>query len=327
MLRWLHFLPAFFLAGWTLSCPAETVRPAKLLGAWWLEGSAGLDISGLSFCNGQLLAISDKRDDRVYRVRLPDSEEVRVASLDLFREFPAPEAPDGGGLVNRLAALVRPDAQMDFEGITCDGSTPYLVSERHERIARLSGEGDRAEAEWLPLRWREMAVQQGYLTIFNAGSEGIVFSGSPAAPVFWVALERKPRGLLRIAMASEDGTGAKEVQLLQLPLVSGLDFRGRPEDLTGLDVFEGGLYTLERNAFAVCRRSLESLEAQWCIDYGDVEEAPQFVYADTHFGKGEGLAVNERGIFVVLDNNNVARAADPSDQRALLMHLAHPDRP
>ncbi|PCO07078.1 hypothetical protein AWR36_001215 [Microbulbifer flavimaris] len=314
--------------GWSLVCTAETVRTAKLLGAWWLEGSAGLDISGLSFCDGELLAVSDKRDDRLYRIRLPNRPDVRTAALDIRSQFQSPEAPDHESLVNRLAALVRPGAQMDFEGVTCDADHRFVVSERHDRIARISASetGD-VQLNWLPFRWREAARFQGYLQVFNAGSEGITRSGTAERPEFWIALERQPRGLLRLKGATEQAGQGADLEFRQLPPVAGLDFYGRAEDVTGLDIFRGGLYTLERNAFAVCRRSLQTLEASWCIDYRAVEEAPIFVYADTRFGKAEGLAVSENGIYVVLDNNNVARAADPSDQRALLMHLAHPDHP
>ncbi|WP_237065593.1 esterase-like activity of phytase family protein [Microbulbifer guangxiensis] len=329
--RFPQFLFAAIVAGWASASPAQVVHRAELLGAWWLAYSAGLDISGLSECGGQLLAVSDKRDDRIYEIRLPAVAQARVAGLSVHWQFEAPRAPAGGDLISQLAALVRPDTQMDFEGLTCDGEFTYLVSERHDRITRLKGTAGEVELEWLPLRWREVAQSQDYLQVFNAGSEGIAHSGGVATSVFWVALERQPRGLLRIAThgvgegAGEAATAA--LQLLKLPPVGGLDFRGRAEDLTGLDFYEGGLYTLERNASAVCRRSPENLEAGWCIDFHAIEHAPEFVYADTRFGKAEGLAVTAKGIFVVLDNNNVARAADVTDKRALLMLLAHPDRP
>ena len=70
---------------------------------------------------------------------------------------------------------------------------------------------------------------------------------------------------------------------------------------------------------------MQSLRAEWCIHYRDVEEGPEYVYQETRFGKGEGLAISEQGIFVVLDNNGVARAADPADRRGLLMRLAFPE--
>ena len=161
-----------------------------------------------------------------------------------------------------------------------------------------------------------VARAQGFLQLANAESEGLV----KIAGDFWVALERDPRGLLKLAAGDDIGE-----RFYQVPPVQGLDFRGRSEDLTALAYYDGGMFTLERNAFAVCRRTIETLEAEWCIQYREIEERDEFVYRDTRFGKGEGLAVNSDGIFVVLDNNGVTRAAAPDDRRGLLIQLAFPD--
>ncbi|WP_250463002.1 esterase-like activity of phytase family protein [Microbulbifer litoralis] len=296
-----------------LSSPlsATPVSEAKLLSARWLDNSAGLDISGLSFCDGKLLAVSDKDSGNLYQVDVAD----RGVSLVPDRALAGLAAPGGesAGLLASLIDLTRPDTAMDFEGVSCDGESVYLLSERHHRIANLDNRGT---AEWLPQRWAEAARERGYLQKFNAAGEGLAKVGGD----FWIALEREPRGLLHLKANASPA-------LLEIPPVAGLDFRGRNEDITGLAFYHEALFTLERNAFAVCRRSLEDLRAEWCIDYGAIEEAPEFVYRETEYGKGEGLAVDDSGIYVVLDNNNVARVADPGDRRALLLHLQFPEAP
>ncbi|WP_237058767.1 esterase-like activity of phytase family protein [Microbulbifer sediminum] len=318
---------------------AQPVMPAELQGSWWLDGSAGLDISGLSFCDGELLAVSDKDSGSIYRIHTDnagnqrggrgdrekgetarglsasgsgwDSGVVAVAALEIHRPIAGLEIPDGDweGWKTALLNLVQPGVAADFEGISCSGGDIYLVSERHHRVAQLSRTG---EVHWLPYLWAEGARERGLMLQFNGASEGLVRDGS----VTWVALERDSRGLVRLS--------AEGVEYFRLPPVAGLDFRGRSEDLTGLAIYEGALYTLERNAFAVCRRSLPGLRAQWCIDYRAVEEGPGYKYQETYYGKAEGLAVNDDGIFVVLDNNNVGRAVAPDDRRGLLLHFAHP---
>lgn len=298
----------------------EAVRPAELLASYWLDGSAGLDISGLSFCGGELLAVSDKNSVDIYVVQLDkNSDRATLVPRTMFATLETPAEGDGGlegleGLKARLLSAVQSGTAADFEGITCNDDGIFTVSERHHRIAISQPSG---KSSWLPLHWADAARERGYMEHFNGASEGLVLAGED----FWVALERSRRGLVRFAR----GTG--DAELLDIPAADGLDFRGRPEDLTGLAYYDGALYTLERNAFAVCRRSLQDLRAEWCINYRAIEEAPQFVYLKTFFGKGEGLAVDPSGIFVVLDNNNVARAADPQDRRGLLLHLAHPSFP
>lgn len=292
------------------------VMHAKLLDAWWIDGSEGLDISGLSFCRGELLAVADKSSEQIYRLA-PEAGGSTVA-LQPHAEFSRPPLPEDQPVSLKVRALhmASTPLSMDFEGITCDSSGTYLLSERHNRIALMDTANRRAQ--WLPARWVESAKSRGYLQLFNAESEGLVKAGDD----FWVALERQPRGLLKLKPGDTEGE-----DFYPLPAVPGLDFRGRSEDLTALAYYDGALFTLERNAFAVCRRNLQDLRAEWCIHYRDVEEGPDYVYRETRFGKGEGLALNEQGIFVVLDNNGVARVADAEDNRGLLMRLAFPALP
>jgi len=286
------------------------VSPAKLQASYWVDDSEGLDISGLSFCADNLLAISDKNSAEVYMLKFQGGDAHLASHLQLTG-LEIPEHDEPGNLWVALKELFRSANELDFEGVSCDEDAIYLVSEHYNRIAVVDGQGD---AAWQEHRWSPIARSQGYLQKTNAASEGLVKAGDN----FWVALEREPRGLLKL---SPNG----EVKVFTLPKVAGLDFAGRSEDLTGLDYYDGALFTLERNAHAVCRRILPSLEAEWCLNYRALEESPERVYEETRYGKGEGLAVNGRGVFVVLDNNNVGRAMVPDDRRALLLHLAFPD--
>lgn len=290
------------------------VARAQLLNAWWIDGSEGLDISGLSFCSGELLAVADKSSERIYRLA-PEPGRPRVR-LDRKVDFSRPPLPEDQPVTLKARTLhyASKPLSMDFEGITCDDAGIYLLSERHNRIALLE-ESD-LSGRWLPVRWSESAHAHGFLQLANAESEGLV----KIAGDFWVALERDPRGLLKLAAGDDIGE-----RFYQVPPVHGLDFRGRSEDLTALAYYDGAMFTLERNAFAVCRRTIETLEAEWCVHYREIEEGDEFVYRDTRFGKGEGLAVNSDGIFVVLDNNGVTRSAAPDDSRGLLIQLAFPD--
>lgn len=298
------------VAGGGYSAP---VVPATLRQAWWIDGSQGLDISGLAFCNGRLLAVADKASDRFFSLA-PRRDSASVTLVQEAGFVPPGLPPDQPvSLKARAIHYASVDLSMDFEGITCGRGQLYLLSERHNRLARFDGEGRRAR--WTGQKWSQSARAAGYLQKFNAESEGLAKVGDD----FWIALERNPRGLLRLKPGDEVG-----VDFYQIPPVRGLDFRGRSEDIAGLDYYGGYLYTLERNAFAVCQRAVDTLQANWCVTYREVEESPEYVYRETRFGKGEGVAVSERGIFVVLDNNGVGRAEVPEDNRGLLIQLSFP---
>ncbi|MCO1333902.1 esterase-like activity of phytase family protein [Microbulbifer sp. OS29] len=287
---------------------AVELAPAKLMASYWVDHSEGLDISGLSFCNNQLLAVSDKNSEEIYLLKL-DSDKAELVPYLQLADLGAPEQnPDSWWLA--IVEWFRPDDALDFEGITCAGGSIYVVSEHYNRIIRI---GQGGKAEWHQYLWSPAAKLQGYLQKPNASSEGLVAAGDE----FWVAMEREPRGLLRLSAAGE-------AEVFPVPLVGGLDFRRDSKDVAGLDYHDGALFTLERNASAVCRRTLPSLEAEWCLTYRAIEESPEYVYQETRYGKGEGLAVSDAGIFVVLDNNNVGRDQSPEDRRALLLHLAMP---
>ncbi|USD20324.1 hypothetical protein MJO52_14710 [Microbulbifer variabilis] len=289
---------------------AVEISPAKLQAGYWVDNSEGLDISGLSFCAGKLLAVSDKNSGEVYSLELSEGSADLVSFLRLSG-LGVPERDEPVNVWESFKAFFRPAEDLDFEGVSCDENQIFLVSEHYNRIAVVDPEGN---ARWQEHIWSGEAKSQGFLQKSNASSEGLVKAGD----TFWVAMEREPRGLLKL---DSDG----EASAFTLPQVEGLNFADRSEDLAGLDFFNGALYTLERNAHAVCRRVLPSLRAEWCLDYRSLEESPERVYEEAHYGKGEGLAVGEKGIFVVLDNNNVGRAQEPEDKRALLLHLAMPE--
>jgi len=294
----------------TIGLAAE-IRIAKKIAHYWIDGSAGSGISGLSFCKGNLLTISDKNSEVIYTIKLEDG----LAQLEPYLEISGLKAPKKDKPTNFwhfILDLSRPSAAMDFEGICCTDDAIYILSERYNRIAKVDMHG---KANWLESVWSFTAKARGYLQGFNLSSEGLAKVGDN----FWVALERDPRGLVKL-------TENEEAQIYSPPPVAGLDFHGKSEDFSALDYYDGALFTLERNAHAVCKRSVPSLKAEWCLDYRALEQSPELEYEGASAGgKGDGLAVGEEGIFILFDNNNISRSAVPQDRRALLLQLAVPE--
>ena len=110
------------------------------------------------------------------------------------------------------------------------------------------------------------------------------------------------------------------VTLLPMPNNLGLDFAGRAADVAGLDFYGESLYTLERNAAAVCQRDPNTLLTQQCISYRAAED--QIGYADTRYRKAEGLLVEPSIITVIFDNNNDTVGAT-DDRRGRLLQIPH----
>ncbi len=178
-------------AAWAQEAPPT--RELELLSEHPVEGMAAGNLSGLAWCGDALWAVSDREDDRLYRLDASDS--VWQGEAEHFDVPPAPNTglPWGVRVRSAITGLVR-GGEMDFEGLSCDSlGNRYLASEAHAAVLRVSPAG---MAEWLPLP--EALVRQarasGMLLDFNAMFEGIAVD--PEANRLWLAAERERRGLL-----------------------------------------------------------------------------------------------------------------------------------
>ncbi|WP_444914331.1 hypothetical protein [Microbulbifer sp. TRSA007] len=291
---------------------AAEIIPAKKIAHYWVDDSAGLSISGLSFCDGKMVTVSDKQSREIYQIVLGD----RSATLEPYIKLAGLRVPKKDRPTNLwhfLLDLTRPAAAMDFEAITCADDKFYLLSERYNRIAEINMEG---KGHWLENMWSATAKAQGYMHGYNLSGVGLQKVGDD----FWMAIERDPRALVKLGPKGS-------VQIVTPPPVKGLDFRDESENMAGLYYYDGALWTLEPNAYAVCRRELPSLKAEWCLDYWEHENSSELGYEVSRTGgKGDGLAIGERGVFIVFDNDNISRIHDPQDRRALFLHLALPEK-
>ncbi|AXM96861.1 esterase-like activity of phytase family protein [Pseudomonas plecoglossicida] len=281
----------------------------KLASEHPIDGMRGGNLSGLAFCRGALWGVSDRDDDRVYRF---DQQNAVWRAQPLT--FTPPAVPDSGlpwGLRSRNWAVsyIR-GGELDYEGITCDqADNLYLVSEAHAAVLQLPVAG---EPDWLkidPAMIRQ-ARASGMLLHFNALFEGVAIN--PAGDRLWLAAERERRGLVAIErqhsvwncgrtciLLSEAGV---EMQPPQMP-----NARALSRDFADLAWFEGKLFTLERNAYRVCRRDADSGQVERCWSFAADTLVPERLY-DQPFGLAEALVIDAKGAWVGIDNNKGDRA-------------------
>lgn len=277
-----------------------------------LEGPENAQPSGLALRNDTLFSISDKHDTVIFRIELRDT----VAALIPAIIFRVPGADE--------------NSWFDYEGITCDpAGNFYLVSESQFRILRVSGDG--RTAEWITPELKSYGVEKGLFQVFNAYFEGIAWL---APNRFILAAERQPRGFVEVELwrkSSDErpvgenppGENPLRVNARQFNEVKFPFAEGRSPDFADLCRYRNDLYVLERNAFVVTRLIEENGEYRqgegW--SYGHVETDPQWRYNDTRFGLAEGLCMDDRFIYIVLDNNGDFRRNNPRDRRPLLFIL------
>lgn len=288
---------------------ADEVPELSLLGEYPVEGMRGGNLSGLASCDGELWTVSDRDDDQVYRL-----DRANAVWEGKPLTFTAPAAPDMGlpwGIAVRATAagLIR-GGSLDFEGIACDARHQlYLVSEAKAAVLRLNPGG---EARWLPLPGGLVAEarQQGLLHHFNAIFEGLAID--PSGQRLWLAAERERRGLLGLRLEAEGWHCGPPCVLLseggseEVPPVMriGLSYA---KDFSDLAYFKGKLFTLERNAYKVCRRDPDTAAVERCWSFAETGLAPSRRY-DKPYGLTEALALDDTGAWIGTDNNDWVRA-------------------
>ena len=316
----------FALALW-LWAGAVVAGPApelKLLSEHAVDGMRGGNLSGLAQCGKELWTVSDRDDDQIYRLDTR-ANVWRAQAVGIG----VPEVPDSGlpwGLRSRTwaASFVR-GGNLDFEGITCDrAGNRYVVSESHAAVLQIPPTGPTSWLKISPLMARE-ARARGMLLRFNALFEGLAIN--PEGDQLWLAAERENRGLLLIkrkqsvwdcdggcVLLSEAGN---EMQPAQFPHA-----RAMPRDFADLSLFNGKLFTLERNAFEVCRRDALTAKVERCWSFAEEALQENRRYPQD-YGLAEALVVEADGVWIGIDNNNGARA--DGEVRPVVWRFAAPE--
>lgn len=291
-----------------------------------VEGMPSGNLSGLALCGNDMWTVSDRDDERIYRLLI--DETPGKAWQATAEPFVVPGTPESGlswGAKARVSVggLLRGGA-MDFEGISCDqAGNRYVVSEGYAAVLLLPAVG---EPSWLPLPQNllRQARASGLLMEFNALYEGIAISAD--GKQLWLAAERQRRGLLKVhnengtwkcdgncVMLSEGGTALPPPEL-------GAE-RALPIDFSDLALYKDKLFTLERLAHQICRRDPKTGAQELCWSFAAGALAPERRY-DLPYGVAEALILDDKGAWIGLDNGEHARA--DGDSRPYVLRFAAP---
>lgn len=97
--------------------------------------------------------------------------------------------------------------------------------------------------------------------------------------------------------------------------------QGGVKDFADLALFNGKLFTLERNAFQICRRDAATAQVELCWSFADETLTPNRRYAQA-YGLAEALLVDADGVWVGIDNNFGARA--DGEKRPMVYRFSAP---
>ena len=287
-----------------------------------VEGMRGGNLSGLALCQGEMWAVSDRDDDQIYRLDRRSAQwQAEALSIDVP---PPPESglPWGVRMMGKAISPLR-GGDLDFEGITCDDAgNRYVVSETHAAVLHVPPMG---EPSWLkidPALVRQ-ARASGMLLHFNALFEGIAVN--PQGNQIWLAAERERRGLLTIrkkqsVWSCDNGCvlmseGGLEPQPPQLKV------KAQQKDFADLALFEGKLFTLERMAYRICRRTPSTGEIERCWSFASDALTDSRRY-NIAYGNAEALSLDAKGAWIGVDNGNHTRA--DGEKRPVVWRFAAP---
>jgi len=317
-----HLCAALLLVATPLLADVSVPEELALLSEHPIEGIARGNLSGLAWCGDALWAVSDREDDRLYRLEPGETSWQAVA--ETFVAPPPPQMPLPWGLRMRgwLAGMVR-GGNLDFEGLSCDAlGNRYLVSETHAAVLMVP---PASTAQWLALP--ESMVRQarasGMLLHFNSLLEGVAVD--PTGERLWLAAERMRRGLLVLhkqrstwrctggcVLYSEGGSEPGPAALASKP---------QPRDFSDVAFHGEKLFTLERQAHRICRRKLSNGEAERCWSFAAQALTDERRYP-VSYGLAEALWVDEEGAWIGLDNGSLTRA--DGETRPLVWRFAAP---
>ena len=287
-----------------------------------VAGMRGGNLSGLAMCQGEMWAVSDRDDDQLYHLDTRDP--LWQAEAVAIEVPPAPESglPWGVRMMGKAISPLR-GGDLDFEGITCDDAgNRYVVSEAHAAVLRVPPIGAPAWLKIDPALVRQ-ARASGMLLHFNALFEGIVVN--PQGTQLWLAAERERRGLLTIRKKQsvwdcENGCVLMSEGGLEQPPPQ---LKGKPQqkDFSDLALFEGKLFTLERMAYRVCRRTLDTGEVERCWSFANDALTKERLYKSP-YGNAEALVIDAKGAWIGVDNGSHVRA--DGEKRPIVWRFAAP---
>jgi hypothetical protein len=277
---------------------AQAAAPAGLsvTHAWSVEGPGRFDASGLAVRDGRFFVVTDRHVDTIFELELAgDVARAKVAVTFL----PPQPLPEVGYLDNEGLALA-------------DDGGFYVASEWGFAAFHVPPGG--GAAEWVTPNVRAAGATVGLFATKDAYIEGVAVLGGGW---FLLAAERQPRGLIEVM----GGNPPIRVSAQEMDASNFSTIGDRKLDFGDLCTWRGRVFALARNQHLVVELRRDP-DGAWiegdAWSYAATENAAPHRFADMTFGIGEGLAITDEQIYVLLDNNAIAREGTTDDKRTWL---------
>ena len=302
-----------FMASSLLCQGGMAVEPLKLEGAYLLDGVEALQPSGLSLCDGRLLFVSDKHESQIFQIDISDNETAEVSTYLTIKNIPKPPEQDftfAAHVTRFLGERLGLSGGMDWEGMACNEEGElFLVSEYYFSVLKVNLDGS---SEWVVDDLYRTGKDAGLFKKDNAYIEGIVVDEEGITLV----AEREPRGVITVPFFDEKSVFVQPGEHLSE--------QNLPYDYTGLESYGGSLIFLERNHYQICDRKPPEYYVEACFSYKSSERSEEWGYDTGKFGLAEGIAIDGKDIWIIVDNNGESRLKNSEDTRPTIMKFNNP---
>jgi hypothetical protein len=280
-----------------ITCAAAS-PPVELevTNAWSVWGPDRFDASGLAKRNDELFVVSDRHNDRIFRLVLSASEARAEVTVTFSGPHPYPEK-----------------GYLDLEGLALAPDGGFLVAAEWGFAAAHVPAGG-GQATWVTPNVRAAGEAVGLFATRDAFIEGLAVLRDGS---LLLAVERQPRGLIEVTGGlSPTRVCAQNLDASHHPIPA-----PRKYDFGDLCVWRDRVFALGRNQQLVVEL-LRAPDGAWtegeAWSYATTENAAPHRFVDMTFGQGEGLAIDDAFIYVLIDNNHHDRAGHPGDKRSWL---------
>lgn len=261
-----------------ISCTPKhnRINQLTLIKAYEVITNGEFEPSGLTYWDGVFYTVSDKHND-IFKLRF-DEDQVHLDPVISI---------DNAG-----------NGKFDFEGISHDEEYFYLASERYFQVLKVSKDGSEVYHLSKDDYLESVAKDSGLFQQNNAHLEGICLLSTQK---MLLVAERQPRGIIHANIENSDIhiSDAYISEESYFPSV-----KNRSLDFSAASCDEG-VFLLERNADMMTQYKTKNgrlyQHESWRFDH--IINQPHNQYQDMEFGHAEGLVVNGKEVFVILDNN------------------------
>ncbi|MBD3288329.1 hypothetical protein GF337_05955, partial [candidate division KSB1 bacterium] len=190
-------------------------------------------------------------------------------------------------------------------------------SEMAIRILKVNAAGD--TVQWVTPGLRKFGTEIGLFQRKNAYIEGITYKDSGK---FILCAEREPRGILEVNTTIDPvSVSAYKMDDTKFRMKANVK-----TDFTGLYYFNDELYALGRNSFSICKLEFDGTTYRETMGWSfrSTELSDKFEYCNMKYGRAEGLTIDHKYFYIILDNNNDSLANNPDDRRPFLFVFERP---